>query len=206
MRKITGGLFMSIDGVIQAPGGPDEDPSGGFAHGGWMAGYDDDATSDFIGEHIMGAEYDLLLGRRTYDIFADYWPRHVGNPVGERFGRITKYVVTSNPETLGWQGSQALVGDPAAAVARLCEEDGPDLLIQGSGQLYPALLGAGLIDRLFLTIVPIILGKGRRALTGGSPAGLRLVDHRVSGTGVIMAVYERDGAVRTGDFTRPDGE
>ncbi|THG40850.1 dihydrofolate reductase family protein [Sphingomonas olei] len=205
MRRIIGGLFLSIDGVIQAPGGPEEDPSGGFAHGGWMAGYDDDVTDAFIGEHIMGAEYDLLLGRRTYDIFADYWPRHWDNPVGERFARITKYVVTSTPGTLGWEGSQALVGDPAVAVARLREADGPDLLIQGSGQLYPALLGAGLIDRLFLTIVPIILGTGRRALTGGAPAGLRLVDHRVSGTGVIMAVYERDGAVRTGDFSRQDG-
>lgn len=204
MRRIIGGLFLSIDGVIQAPGGPTEDTSGGFTHGGWMAGYSDDVTDAFVGEHILGAEYDLLLGRRTYDIFADYWPAHVGNPVGERFARIGKYVVTSDPQTLSWHGSHALVGDPAETVASLRAGDGPDLLIQGSGQLYPALLRAGLIDRLFLTIVPIILGNGRRAFTGGAPAGFRLVGHNVSGTGVIMAVYERDGEVRTGNFIDED--
>ncbi len=203
MRRIIGGLFMSLDGVIQAPGGPDEDTSGGFTHGGWAAGYWDDTTNAFIADHILGAEYDLLLGRRTYDIFADYWPRHRENPIGERFDRITKYVVTSDPDSLAWLGSQPLVGDPAETVASLRDGDGPDLLIQGSSQLYPALFGAGLVDRLFLLVMPIILGAGKRVLTGdaASATGLRLVDHRTSATGVVMSVYERDGPVRTGNFT-----
>jgi dihydrofolate reductase len=195
---------MSVDGVIQAPGGPNEDRSDGFDYGGWMAGYADEISSAFVAEQILGPEYDLLLGRRTYDIFAAYWPSRTEDPVGARFDRITKYVVTSDPDTLAWRGSQALVGDPAEAVGRLRDGDGPDLLIQGSSQLYPALFSAGLIDRLFLTIAPIILGAGRRVHTGTAAAatGLRLVDHRVSDTGVIMSVYERDGPVRTGDFTK----
>ncbi|OWK29748.1 hypothetical protein SPMU_21680 [Sphingomonas mucosissima] len=194
---------MSVDGVVQAPGGPDEDRSGGFAYGGWAAGYSDQTTDAFIAEHIEGAEYDLLLGRRTYDIFADYWPRHLVNPIGERFDRITKYVVTSRPDTLGWRRSQPLVGNPVRTAAALRNSEGPDLLIQGSSQLYPALFGAGLIDRLFLTVMPIILGAGKRVLTGdaASATGLRLVDHRVSDTGVVMSVYDRSGPVRTGDFT-----
>ncbi|SEJ60402.1 Dihydrofolate reductase [Sphingomonas sp. OV641] len=202
MRRIIGGLFMSVDGVIQAPGAPDEDTSGGFTQGGWAAGYWDEQTDAFIAGHIQNAEYDLLLGRRTYDIFADYWPRHRDDPIGERFERITKYVVTSDPDTLSWRGSQPLVGDPASTVAALRGGDGPDLLIQGSSQLYPALFGAGLIDRIFLTIMPVILGAGKRVLTGdaASATGLRLVDHRVSPGGVVMNVYERDGPVRTGDF------
>lgn len=203
MRRIIGGLFMTIDGVVQAPGAPDEDRSGGFAYGGWAAGYADEQTGAFVAEQIQGAEYDLLLGRRTYDIFADYWPRRLSSPIGERFNRITKYVVTSDPDTLGWHGSQPLVGNPAETVAALRSGDGPDLLIQGSSQLYPALFGAGLVDRIFLTVMPVILGAGKRVLTGDAAAatGMRLVDHRVSETGVVMSVYERAGPVRTGDFT-----
>lgn len=203
MRRIIGGLFMTLDGVIQAPGAPDEDSSGGFTYGGWAAGYWDEDTDAFIAEHIQGAEYDLLLGRHTYDIFADYWPRHRDDPIGERFERITKYVVTSDPDTLSWRGSQALVGDPASTVPALRGGDGPDLLIQGSSQLYPALFSAGLVDRIFLTIMPVILGAGKRVFTGGasSATGMRLVDHRVSHNGVVMSVYDRAGSVRTGNFT-----
>lgn len=203
MRRIIGGLFMTIDGVIQAPGAPDEDRSGGFAYGGWAAGYSDETTGAFLAGHIQGAEYDLLLGRRTYDIFADYWPRHLASPIGERFDRIAKYVVTSDPDTLHWRGSRPLVGNPAETVEALRDRDGPDLLIQGSSQLYPALFAAGLIDRIFLTVMPVILGAGKRVLTGdaASAVGMRLVDHRVSDTGVVMSVYDRDGPVRTGDFT-----
>lgn len=203
MRRIIGGLFMTLDGVIQAPGAPEEDSSGGFTYGGWAAGYWDEDTDAFIAEHIQGAESDLLLGRRTYDIFADYWPRHRDDPIGERFERITKYVVTSDPDTLSWRGSQPLVGDPASTVAALRGGDGPDLLIQGSSQLYPALFSAGLVDRIFLTIMPAILGAGKRVFTGGasSATGMRLADHRVSPNGVVMSVYDRAGPVRTGNFT-----
>lgn len=203
MRKVIGGLFQSLDGVIQAPGSPTEDPGNGFACGGWAAGYSDDTVDDFLGEQIGGADYDLLLGRRTYDIFAAYWPSRDDHPVGERFNRIAKYVVTSRPETLGWRGSHALLGDPAQTVAALRHTAGPDLLIQGSGQLYPPLLAAGLVDRLYLITMPIILGKGRRALTDeiARPSSYRLTDHRVSATGVVMTVFEPDGEVRTGDFT-----
>lgn len=206
MRKVIGGLFQSLDGVIQAPGSPTEDPGNGFACGGWAAGYSDETVDGFLGEQIGGANYDLLLGRRTYDIFAAYWPLRDDHPVGERFNRIAKYVVTSRPETLEWRGSHALVGDPAQTVAALRHTTGPDLLIQGSGQLYPSLLAAGLVDRLYLITMPIILGKGRRALTNeiARPSSYRLTDHRVSATGVVMTVFEPDGDVRTGDFTPED--
>ena len=206
MRKVIGGLFQSLDGVIQAPGSPTEDPGNGFACGGWAAGYSDETVDGFLGEQIGGANYDLLLGRRTYDIFAAYWPLRDDHPVGERFNRIAKYVVTSRPETLEWSGSHALVGDPAQTVAALRHAIGPDLLIQGSGQLYPSLLAAGLVDRLYLITMPIILGQGRRALTNeiARPSSYRLTDHRVSATGVVMTVFEPDGDVRTGDFTPED--
>lgn len=201
MRKVVGGLFISIDGVVQAPGGPEEDPSGGFAHGGWATSYFDDTLFGFLSEVFDAGDYDLLLGRRTYEIFAAHWPHHTDDAIGKAFERVRKYVVTSSPEPLAWKGAEALPGDPAKSVAALKAGDGPDLLIQGSSELYPALLGAKIIDRLFLITMPVILGRGKRPFGDASaPIGLRLVDHRLAGTGAFVSVYEPLGDVPIGSF------
>lgn len=201
MRRVIGGAFISVDGVIQAPGGPEEDPSGDFRFGGWASPHFDETVFGFLGEIFDAPEYDLLLGRRTYEIFAAHWPYQVDDPMGRKFDRIRKYVVTSTPELLTWKGSQALVGDPAETVAELKRGDGPDLLIQGSGGLYPALLSAGLIDRLFLVTLPVILGRGKRLFSdGAAPIGLSLVDHRIAATGAVITVYEQAGEVPIGSF------
>lgn len=201
MRKIVGGAFISVDGVVQAPGGPEEDPTGGFAHGGWSTPYFDETLFGFLGEVFDRGDYDLLLGRRTYDIFAAHWPHHLDDPIGQAFDRIRKYVITSHPERLTWKGSEALAGDPAETVAALKRGDGPDLLIQGSSELYPALLARRLVDRLFLITMPVILGRGKRLFDDASaPAGLKLIDHRVAATGAVVTVYEPHGEVQVGSF------
>jgi dihydrofolate reductase len=197
MRKLTGAMFISLDGVMQAPGGPEEDPTGGFSLGGWVAPYWGDSPFD---EVIMG-EYDLLLGKRTFDIFAAYWPDNLDNPIGEKFQRIDKFVLTHSDAPLEWDNSYKLSGDTADAVAELKRSDGRDLLIQGSSTLYPPLLSAGLIDRLILMRFPIILGHGRRIFDGSEkPGALKLVDHAVSDKGVVFTSYEPAGEVQTGSF------
>jgi dihydrofolate reductase len=205
MRKIVTCAFVSLDGVMQAPGGPLEDPTGGFAHGGWTVPYWDDAMGQFMGA-VFSQPFDLLLGRRTYEIFAAHWP-FVGadDPIGPLFNRVTKYVATSSPEPLGWMNSVALQGDVAAEIARLKQGDGPMLLTQGSSVLLQTLLAHDLIDEFRLLTFPVILGCGKRLLGGtSSPGALKLTSHAVSTTGVIMGVYERAGAVVTGTFELPD--
>ena len=204
MRKLTGAVFQSLDGVMQAPGGPEEDPTSGFRFGGWAFPFWDDSPFDDV---IMG-EYDLLLGKRTYDIFAAYWPDNRDNPIGEKFQRINKYVLTHSGEPLEWDNSNKLSGDTAEAVAALKRSEGRDLLIQGSSTLYVPLLAAGLIDQLILMTFPVILGRGKRILDGSqAPGTLKLTQHSVSDTGVIFASYEPAGEVRTGSFaTKPPSE
>ena len=208
MRRVIGGAFISVDGVIQAPGAPEEDPTGGFRFGGWAPPHFDETVFGFLNEIFDDTEYDLLLGRRTYEIFAAHWPYQKDDPMGQKFDRIRKYVVTSTPDLLTWKGSQALVGDPAETVAALKREDGSDLLIQGSSELYPSLLGARLIDRLFLVTLPVMLGHGKRLFSDASaPSDLTLVDHRVAPSGVVISVYERAGEVPTGSFaSQPPSE
>src|SRR5439155_14448591 len=203
MRKLTGAVFLSLDGVMQAPGGPEEDPSGGFKLGGWVHPLWDEMPP--FDDVIMG-EYDLLLGKRTYDIFAAYWPYNQDNPIGAKFQRINKYVLTHSNEPLQWDNSHRLTGD--AAVAELKRSEGRDLLIQGSSTLYVPLLAAGLIDRLVLMTFPVLLGRGKRIFDGSeTPGRLKLVDHFVANTGVITATYEPAGEVRTGTFvTKPPSE
>ena len=197
MRKLTGAVFVSLDGVMQAPGGPDEDPSSGFAFGGWAYPFWGESPFNDV---IMG-EYDLLLGKRTYDIFAAYWPNNRDNPIGEKFQRIDKYVLTHSDEPLRWDNSHRISGDTAEAVAELKKTDGRDLLIQGSSTLYPSLLSARLIDRLILMIYPVILGRGKRIFDTSEKAGtLCLLDHSVSDKGVIFTAYEPAGEVQTGTF------
>jgi dihydrofolate reductase len=199
MRKLTGAVFQSLDSVIQGPGGPNEDPTGGFRFGGWVAPHWDEEMGPF--ERLIMSDYDLLLGRRTYDIFAAYWPYNRDNPIGEKFQRINKYVLTRSDEPLEWENSIKLEGDTAQTIAELKTGDGRDFLIQGSSTLYSALLSARLIDRLVLITFPIVLGKGKRLFDGSEEASrLELVDHFVSSRGVVITTYEPAGDVPTGTF------
>jgi len=199
MRKLTGAIFQSLDSVIQGPGGPNEDPTGGFRFGGWVAPHWDEDMGPF--ERLIMGEYDLLLGKRTYDIFAAYWPYNRDNPVGEKFQRINKYVLTHSGEPLDWENSTNLSGDTAKAVAELKATDGRDLLIQGSSTIYPSLLSARLIDRLFLITFPIVLGPGKRLFDGSEEASrFKLVEHFVSPKGVVITSYQPGGDVPTGTF------
>jgi dihydrofolate reductase len=199
MRKLTGAIFQSLDCVMQAPGGPDEDPTSNFRFGGWSQPLFAQDMGPF--EQLIMSEYDLLLGKRTYDIFASYWPYNQDNPVGAKFQRINKYVLTHSDEPLTWENSHRLTGDTAQAVAELKRSDGRDLLIQGSSTLYPPLLSARLIDQLIVMTFPVVLGAGKRIFDGSEKGStLRLVDHFVSDTGVIIATYEPAGDVQTGTF------
>ena len=199
MRKLTGAIFQSLDSVIQGPGQPEEDRSNGFRLGGWVAPHWDEDMGPF--ESLIMGEYDLLLGKRTYDIFAAYWPYNQDDPIGEKFQRIGKYVLTHSDEPLGWENSHRLAGETAEAVAKLKQSDGRDLLIQGSSTLYPPLLSARLIDRLVLITFPVVLGRGKRLFDGSEePGALKLVDHFVSKTGVVLTSYEPAGDVATGSF------
>ena len=205
MRKLTGAIFISLDGVIQAPGGPEEDPTSDFRLGGWVAPYWSDMKPF---EDIIMGEYDLLLGKRTYDIFSGYWPHNQDNPIGEKFQHINKYVLTHSDEPLEWDNSHKLSGDTADAVRELKQSEGRDLLIQGSSTLYAPLLAAGLIDRFVPITFPVILGKGKRIFDGSQqPGALKLVDHCVSDKGVVLMSFEPAGDVPTGTFeTKPPSE
>lgn len=199
MRKIIGGVFLSLDGVMQAPGGPEEDPTGGFDLGGWTATYWDEVMGQAMGG-IFSCPFDLLLGRKTYEIFAAHWP-HVGadDPIGASFTKAAKHVLTRGDETLEWSNSHRLPG--IDAVATLKAGDGPDLLIQGSSSLYPQLFAADLIDRLFTMTFPVVLGGGKRLFGAGTPPfALKLLSHAVSTTGVTICTYEPSGPVPTGSF------
>lgn len=199
MRRLTGAVFVSLDGVMQAPGGPEEDPTGDFRLGGWVQPLWDAEMGPF--EALIMGEYDLLLGKRTYDIFAAYWPHNQDNPIGEKFQRINKYVLTHSDEPLEWENSHKLSGDTAEAVAKLKRSEGRDLLIQGSSTLYPPLLSARLIDRLVLMTFPVLLGHGKRIFDGSEdPGAMKLVEHFVSNSGVVLAAYEPAGDVKTGTF------
>lgn len=201
MRKLTGAVFLSLDGVMQAPGAPEEDRSGGFQFGGWTYPFSDDSWDVPMGRFLIEPDYDLLLGKRTYDIFAAFWPYNRDNPIGAKFQRINKYVLTHSDQPLSWENSHMLQGNTVETVAELKQSDGRDLLIQGSSTLYVPLLSAGLIDRLILIIFPVILGHGKRIFDGSQhPGALKLVDHFVSNGGVLFLTYEPDGEVPTGSF------
>ena len=208
MRKLTGAVFVSLDGVMQAPGGPEEDPSGGFRFGGWTFPFFDESAQAPLAKFLMEPEYDLLLGKRTYDIFAAYWPFNQDDPIGSKFQRIDKYVLTHSDEPLAWDNSHKISGDTADAVADLKRSEGRDLLIQGSSTLYPPLISAGLIDRLILMRFPVVLGHGKRVFDGSEkPGAFKPVDHFVSDKGVVFTSFEPAGEVPTGTFeTKPPSE
>lgn len=200
MRKITASTFVSLDGIMQAPGGPHEDPVNGFRFGGWVFHYWDDALGGVIGE-IFAKPFALLLGRRTYDIFAAHWP-YQDDDIAKAFNPAVKYVATHRPETLTWQNSQSLGPDIVAALRKIKQENGPDLLIQGSGNLIQTLLANDLIDEMTVLTFPLLLGKGKRLFEGGTsmPGALKLTRSVLSSTGVIVATYERNGEVQAGSF------
>jgi dihydrofolate reductase len=200
MRNVIVSEFVSLDGVMQAPGGPEEDPAGGFEFGGWTCNYWDKMMGEVMDE-AMKAPFDLLLGRKTYDIFAAHWPYAGDDPVAKTFNAAKKYVATSKSDTLTWQNSQALAGDVAQAVTKLRESDGPDLMVNGSSQFLQALVSNGLVDRYRLWVFPLVLGKGKKLFGSGAvPAGLKLLDSKVSTTGVNILTYEPAPMEKPGSF------
>ena len=202
MRRIIVSTFISLDGVMQAPGGPEEDPTGGFALGGWTAPHFDPALGATMGE-IFSRPFDLLLGRKTYDVFAAHFPyvTDPNDPIAAMFNRITKYVASRTRTKLAWQNSQLLGEDTVAALRQLKSADGPDLLVQGSGGLLQTLWKNDLVDEFTVLVFPLMLGKGKKLFADGAiPMGLKLIKSQSFSTGVIAATYRPDGAVKTGSF------
>jgi dihydrofolate reductase len=198
MRKLIVLTFLTLDGVMQAPGGPEEDTSGGFKYGGWTAPYFNDFLGKVMSEQ-MSRPFDLLLGRKTYDIFAAYWPHHEANWPGVNAAK--KYVASRAPLKLDWENSFLLEGDAAEAVKKLKEETGPELQVYGSGNFVQTLLKHDLVDELWLKIFPITLGMGKRLFAEGTiPAAFTLIESKTSPNGVIVASYKRAGEVKTGSF------
>lgn len=205
MARVTLTTFLSLDGVMQAPGDPDEDRTGGFDHGGWQFPYADDALHRFVGDWLAAAD-GLLLGRRTYEIFAAYWPNITGqdDPVANRLNTLPKYVASTTLDRVEWNNSRLLRGDVAREVARLREGPGRELQIHGSGTLARTLMNADLIDEYRLWIHPVVLGAGIRLFADGvTPKALRLTDVKRTGTGVVVHVYTPAGTQEYGSFTRP---
>jgi dihydrofolate reductase len=200
MRKIIVAAFTSLDGVMQAPGGPTEDPTGGFSFGGWTAPLFDPALGASMGE-LFGRPFDLLLGRKTYDIFAAHWPyvTDPNDPIAGLFNRVTKHVASRKTPKLAWQNSSWLGEDVVASLTRLKSEDGPDLLVQGSSDLVQTLWAYKLVDEVRVMIFPLVLGHGKR-LFGDVAFGLKLAKSQSYPSGVIVATYLPDGAVKTGNF------
>jgi dihydrofolate reductase len=202
MRKIIVATFTSIDGVMQAPGGPQEDPTDGFTLGGWTAPYFDEALGASLGE-MFERPFNLLLGRKTYDIFAAHWPyvTDPNEPIAAVFNQVTKYVASRSNPKLTWQNSQLLGEDSVASLKKLKGEDGPDLLVQGSSDLLQTLWKNSLVDEFTVLIFPVVLGKGKRLFGDGAiPAGLKRIKSQSYPTGVVVVNYEFNGEVKTGDF------
>jgi dihydrofolate reductase len=204
MRKLVVNTFATLDGVMQAPGGPEEDPSAGFEHGGWSFGYWDESMGEWMGE-FLAKPFDLLLGRKTYEIFAAHWPNAGDEPAAEQLNGARKYVASRTLSSVEWENSELLEGDAAAAVERLKEEDGPELQVHGSADLIQTLLRHGLVDEFRVWIFPVVLGTGKRLFGDGTvPAGLELVDSKISSTGVLHLTYVPAGAPRYGSFALSD--
>ncbi|MBI5584206.1 MAG: dihydrofolate reductase family protein [Deltaproteobacteria bacterium] len=202
MRKLVVLSFISLDGVMQAPGGPEEDPTGGFQYGGWVAGYFDDFLGNVMVEQ-MSKPFDLLLGRKTYEIFAAYWPyaKTEGDPIAAGINKAKKYVASHTLQRLDWTNSEIIQGDVAEEVKKLKDQDGPEIQVHGSGNLIQTLLKNNLVDELWLKIFPLTLGPGKRLFAEGTiPVGFNLLESGVSPSGIIIANYVRSGKVKTGSF------
>lgn len=198
MRKIIVLSFITLDGVMQGPGGPTEDTSGNFTHGGWTVPYFDDFLGKVMTEQ-MAKPFDLLLGRKTYEIFAGYWPHH--NDEGVGINKATKYVVSTTLKKTDWQTTVVIHDNVVKEIKKLKEQDGPELQVHGSGNLIQTLLEHDLVDELWLKIFPVTLGKGKRLFEKGTlPASFTLVESKSSPSGVIIASFKRAGDVKTGSF------
>jgi dihydrofolate reductase len=204
MRKLIVSVFISLNGVTQGPGGPEEDPSGAFRLGGWIVPYADEAIGQNLHD-LLSQPFELLLGRCTYDIFASYWPHVRANSrshaIADMFNSVPKHVATHRSDSLDWQNSRALRGNLADAIRALCREDGADLLTFGSGDMVRQLLAAGLVDELRLLIYPVMLGHGKRLFGDDAHASAFTLAHSISTPGgVLINRYLRNGEVRTGTF------
>jgi dihydrofolate reductase len=200
VRELVVNTFLTLDGVMQAPGGPGEDSSGGFEHGGWSVKYWDDVMGQQMGE-VMGKPFDLLLGRKTYEIFAAYWPHATEEQGAGPLNSARKYVASRTLETVDWNNSTLLEGDVGEAVTKLKKEPGPEIQVHGSWNLLQTLMKDDLIDRYNLWSFPVVLGTGKRLFSEGAvPKGMRLTDSTTSTTGVVIAKYEPAGAIDYGSF------
>jgi dihydrofolate reductase len=198
MRKVIVLSFMTLDGVIQAPGGPEEDTSGGFKYGGWVFPFFDEFLGTVMGEQ-MSNNADLLLGRKTFEIFASYWPDHENEWPG--INQVTKYVASNTLFTHSWNNTVFLKENIEDQIKKLKQQDGPDLQVHGSGNFIQTLLKYDLVDEFWLKIFPITLGNGKRLFENGTiPANFSLLEYKVSPGGVLIANYKRDGEVKTGSF------
>lgn len=203
MRKLRIIEHISLDGVTQAPGGPDEDRDGNFEHGGWIVPHSDPAVGEAI-DAAHGKAFDLLLGRRTYDIWSGYWPKIENNPMADSLNAATKYVATHRPDSLGWGPVEDLGADIIEGVRGVKSKDGPDLIVWGSSTLTPVLLEQGLVDEVLLLVYPVLLGRGKRFFSDSAdPRELALVSTKAASSGVLMNTYRPVGSLRTGSFAEP---
>lgn len=203
MRELIATTFVTLDGVMQAPGDSSEDVDGGFPYGGWSMTQWDDRMAEVMGG-IMSKPFDLLLGRKTYELFAAYWPSAPDDAGGKPLNAATKYVASRGRPELTWNPSILIEGEAAAGVAELKQQDGPQLQVHGSGELLQTLMERNLVDRYYVWMFPVLLGTGKRLFADGTmPSALKLVDHTVSTTGVVIGTYEPAGAVVLGS---PVGE
>lgn len=200
MRKLATSTFVTLDGVMQAPGGPEEDTSGGFEHGGWSVNYWDDEMGKVMDEAVS-VPFDLLLGRKTYEIFAAHWPYAGDDPMARILNKVTKYVASTTLKELTWANSRLISRNVAEEVSRLKSQDGPEIQVHGSSKLIQTLLAHDLIDELRLWTFPVVVGKGKRLFGEGAiPSGMTLANSKLSTTGVTMNTYRRAGSIRLGSF------
>ncbi len=200
MRRLVVSTFMTLDGIMQAPGGPEEDPTHDFAQGGWSVNYWDEMMGQIMTESLS-KPFDLLLGRKTYEIFSAHWPFAKDEPAAVPLNSARKYVASRTLHMVGWDNSSLIEGDIAEEVRKLKEQDGPELQVQGSSNLIQTLLKHNLVDEFRVWIFPVVIGHGKRLFDQGTvPSGLKLVNSKISSTGVILAVYEPAGELKIGSF------
>ncbi|HSD64425.1 MAG TPA: dihydrofolate reductase family protein [Ignavibacteriaceae bacterium] len=200
MRKLCVNSFVTLDGVMQAPGGPDEDPSGGFQHGGWSVNYWDNLMGQIMGD-FMSKPFELLLGRKTYEIFAAHWPYSKEEPAAGILNSVKKYVVSKKLNSVDWNNSSLVKGDVVKEIKKLKTQDGPDMQVHGSSNLIQTLLKNNLVDEIQVWTFPVTVGKGKRLFGDGTiPADFKLLESRISETGVIISTYKPGGMLKTGSF------
>jgi dihydrofolate reductase len=201
MRRLSINTFLTLDGIMQAPGGPTEDPTGGFAYGGWSFGYWDDVMGAVMAEY-MGKPFDILLGRKTYEIFAAHWPQSKEEGA-EQLNNAHKYVASRTLKQLDWKNSTLLGADVVGDITQIKQGDGPEIQVHGSSDLIQTLLKNNLYDELRVWIFPVLIGSGKRLFGRGTvPSGLKLKDSKVSTSGVVIATYVPDGDIKAGSFAQ----